>query len=120
MTTNWRVMLNSKLCDQKKYEEDFDIRPEARRIEQSKGRCRMVSLPKRGDTVSFVLKGKIVMRGIIYSNGFENGTDHQEHSCNNGSIRLHAIPNEFARIKIEEVGISENIRWTGQRTWAKI
>ena len=120
MCTLWRVMLNSRLWNQDKYEQDFASRPELRRFAQSKGKCRMVSCPQKGDTVFFVLKGKIVMRGIVESNGFENGTAHQEHSCNDGTIRPHAIPTEFVWIRIEEVGLSENIRHTGQRTWAKM
>ncbi len=92
--------------------------PEARRIAQSKGKCRMVKCPKKGDAVSFVLKGKVVMRGFVDSNGFEFGTNHQEHSSNIGKHRLHAEPQEFAWVQIEQVGLSENIRCTGQRTWA--
>ena len=120
MSTSWRVMLSSSLWNQKKYEEDFATRPEVRRLAQSKGRCNMVSCPKVGDRASFVIKGKIVMRGIVESNGFENGTGHQKHSCNTGFLRGHSIPTEFAWIRIEEVGLSENIRPTGQRTWAKM
>jgi hypothetical protein len=119
MSTSWRVMLNSNLWNQEKFEKDFINHPEIRRLAQSKGQCRMISCPKKGDTVFFVLKGKIVMRGIVDSNGFENGTDHQYHSCNKGIIRSHAIPNEFAWIRIEEIGLSISIRPTGQRTWAK-
>jgi len=113
-------MLSSSLWNQKKYEEDFATRPEVRRLAQSKGRCKMVSVPKIGDMVSFVMKGKIVMKGIVESNGFENGTDHKEHSCNVGVMRYHSIPTEFVWVRIEEVGLSENIRPTGQRTWAKM
>ena len=120
MPNSWRVMLSSSLWNQKKYEEDFATRPEVRRLAQSKGRCKMVSVPKIGDMVSFVMKGKIVMKGIVESNGFENGTDHKEHSCNVGVMRYHSIPTEFVWVRIEEVGLSENIRPTGQRTWAKM
>jgi len=120
MPNSWRVMISSSLWNQKKYEEDFATRPEVRRIAQSKGRCKMVSCPKVGDMVSFVMKGKIVMRGIVESNGFENGTDHREHSCNVSEMRPHSNPNEFSWVRIIEVGLSENIRHTGQRTWAKM
>jgi hypothetical protein len=113
-------MLNPLLWKQQQYEVDFITRPEVRRLAQSKGNCRMISCPNRGDTVSFVLKGKIVMRGVVESNGFENGTAHQQHSCNDGAVRPHATMPEFAWIRIEEVGLSENIRPTGQRTWAKM
>ena len=116
----WRVMLNHRLWNQKQYEEDFAVRPEVRRLAQSKGRCRMISCPKKGDITLFVLKGKIVMKGIVESDGFEHGLDHQEHSCNTGTIRSHALVNEFAWVRIEEIGLSEYIRPTGQRTWAKV
>ena len=120
MTTTWRVMLNYRLWNQKKYEDDFASRPEVRRMAQSKGRCRMISCPKKGDLVNFVMKGKIVMKGKVDSDGFVIGTEHQEHSCNAGENRSHSLPTEFAWIKIEKVGLSEDIRPTGQRTWAKM
>ena len=80
----------------------------------------MTSCPQKGDLVSFVLKGKIRMRGIVDSDGFESGTDHQKHSCNVGTIRPHAITPEFTWIRIIEVRLSDDIRPTGQRTWAKM
>ena len=120
MPNSWRVMLSGRFWNQKKYEEDFLIRPEVRRLAQSKGRCRMVSCPRVGDTVSFVLRNKIIMRGIVESDGFETGTYHKKHSCNIGVLRPHSVPNQFAWIRIEEIGLSENIKPTGQRTWAKM
>jgi hypothetical protein len=120
MPKSWRVMVNPSLWNQKKYEEEFMFRPEARRIAQSKGKARMVSCPIRGDSVSFVINKKVVMRGWVDSDGFENGTDHQNHSCNIGIIRPHSDTPEFVWIKITEVGLSEDIRPTGQRTWAKM
>lgn len=113
-------MLNARLWNQSKYEEDFVIRPEVRRLAQSKGRRHMILCPKKGDVASFVLKGKVVMRGIVESDGFEYGTEHQQHSCNTGEARPHAVPNSFVWIKITEVGLSEHIRPTGQATWAKM
>ncbi len=114
-------MLNPRLWKQDTYEKDFMVCPEVPRLlPQSKGNCPMISCPKKGDTAFFVLKGKIVMRGIVESNGFENGTAHQEDSYNDGATRLHATTPEFAWIRIVEVGLSENIRPTGQRTWAKM
>ena len=118
--TMWRVMLNARLWNQKKYEEDWQSHPEVRRLAQSKGRCRMVSCPKKGDLVSFVCKGKIVMKGVVYSDGFEDGTDHQLHSCNVGDSRPHATPAQFAWIITTLIPEPEDIRPTGQRTWAKI
>ena len=112
-------MMNSRRWNQLKYEQDFDNKPEARRIAQSKGACRMVSCPKKGDLVSFVCKGKIIMKGRVESE-FEHGTLHQEHSCNTGDNRPHAIPPMFAWIIITNIRLSEPIRNTGQRTWAKM
>jgi hypothetical protein len=120
MPTEWRVMLNSRLWNQSKYEEDFVTRPEVHRLAQSKGRCHMVSCPNRGDTVYFVYKGRIVMKGFVDSDGFEQGPNHQHHSCNEGILREHAIPKEFAWVKITTIGLSQIIRPTGQRTWAKM
>jgi hypothetical protein len=79
----------------------------------------MVVCPQRGDIALFVIKGKIVMKGIVESDGFIDGTAHQEHLYNKGDYRPHARPTEFAWIKIQEVGLSQHIRPTGQRTWAK-
>lgn len=71
MTTVWRVMLNRHLWNQKQFELDFICCSEdVCRIPQSKGRCRMVSCPKKGDIAKFVLNGKIVMTGIVDSDGF--------------------------------------------------
>jgi hypothetical protein len=116
----WRVMLNGRFWKQDRYEGDFASRLDARLFAQSKGRCRMISCPGKGDTVVFVLKGRIVMKGRVESDGFVDGTAHQAHSCNEGVARPHATVTEFAWIRIEEVGLSENIRRTGQRTWVKI
>jgi hypothetical protein len=120
MQIHWRVMLSSKRWDQKKFETDFYLRPDARYFAQSKGRARMVVCPALGDLCSFVYKGKVVMRGVCESDGFEIGTEHQTHPCNIGGIRPHSTPQEFVRIIISEVGLSENIRKTGQLTWAKM
>jgi hypothetical protein len=120
-STSWRVMHNPRIWDQARYAHDFTNGSlKDRRIAQSKGCCTMVSCPEKGDTVSFVSKGRIVMKGIIESNGFQLGTDHQEDVYNTGGGRAHAIPLEFAWIRIIEVGLSEPIRRTGQRTWAKM
>ena len=117
---SWRVMLSSSRWNQVKYQNDFYERPEVRRLAQSKGACRMVSCPEKGDPVSFVLKGKIIMKGFVDSDGFEHGTQHKEDSSNIGEYRSHAIPNEFCWVTITDVGLSEKIRPTGQRTWAKM
>lgn len=113
-------MLNHKLWNQEQYEKNFYLYPEVRRLPQSKGRCKMTTLPQRGDLVSFVLKGTVIMKGYIDSDGFETGTSHKIHSCNVGDIRLHTVPDEFIWVHITQVGLSQPIRNTGQRTWAKM
>ena len=118
---SWRVMMNHKLWNQDKYEQEFYVSPERRRIAQSKGRCKMVVCPKKGDSVVFVLKGKIVMKGVVDSDGFVTGTDHQTDSCNSDDgVRSHAEICDFAWIMITEVGLSQEIRKTGQRTWVSM
>lgn len=120
MTTSWRVMINPSLWDYENFKEEFVRNHENKRVAQSKGRCHMVVCPKKGDLVSFVIKGKIVMRGVVDSDGFENGTDHHLDPCNVGSVRPHSLPHEFVWVRITDVGLSEHIRRTGQRTWAKM
>ena len=90
---SWRVMLNKKLWNQEYYEINCTTRPESRRLPQSKGNGRMNVVPQMGESVAFVYNKKIVMRGIIDSNGFEIGVNHQYHSCNDGIYRPHAIRN---------------------------
>lgn len=111
-------MLNPRLWSQERYENEFAAG--RRELAQSKGGCRMVTLPKRGDTVAFVLRRLVVMRGVVKSDGFVPGAAHQEDPCNVGAHRPHAAAPEFALVTIEEVGLSEPIRPTGQRTWAKM
>ena len=120
MANTWRVLLNPKYWNQVKYERDFATRPEVHYLSQSKGGRRMISCPQKGDIVLFVIKGKIRMRGIMESNGFETGTCHQEHSCNTGTIRPHEFVEEYARVKIIEVGLSDDIDFFGQHTWHKL
>jgi hypothetical protein len=60
------------------------------------------------------------MKGVVDSEGFEDGTSHQEHSCNVGDARPHATPTQFAWIITTLLAQPEDIRPTGQRTWAKI
>ena len=115
--TAWRVMLNPRLWNQARFEREFVAE---QLFAQSKGRCRMVTLPNRGDTVAFVLRGRIVMRGVVESDGFVRGTAHREDASNVGTHRPHAEAPEFCELKIVEVGLSEAIRPTGQRTWAKM
>ncbi len=113
-------MLSTKLWDQAAYEADWNERPEVRRLAQSKGRALMRVVPQYGDEVSFVYRGKIVMKGVMDSDGFVSGDAHQHHSCNRGAVRPHTDVNEFAWVRITTVGLADDIRKTGQRTWLRI
>ena len=119
--TTWRVLLSSKKWNQDKYNQNWELFPEVRLLPQSKGGAIMRRLPQKGDKVVFVFKKFIVMRGNIESDGFITGTQHQEHSCNIGNNRPHAdVNNEYAWVKIQEIGLSEEIQWMGQKTWQVI
>jgi hypothetical protein len=122
----WRVLLSSKEWDQKKFEEECAVNPAMKRLPQSKGRCPMVEYPWKGDGVIFVFQNKVVMSGIVEQNGFLEGPDHQEHTCNVGLRREHAVPSQFTWIQITELGLSLDtghvgkFPWKGQRTWVKV
>jgi hypothetical protein len=122
----WRVLLSSKEWDQKAFQELCATDPAMKRLPQSKGRCAMVECPCKGDGVIFVYKNKVVMSGIVQQDGFVEGTDHQEHSCNIGTRRGHAVPTEFTWVQIHELGLSLDtghvgkFPWKGQRTWIKV
>jgi len=109
--------MSSKLWNQEKYEQDWHNYPEVRRLPQSKGNRPMQKIPERGDTVLFIFRGRVVMEGTVDSDGFENGINHQHHSCNIGNNRDHTIHAEFAWVNVTEVGLSRPVRTTGQQTW---
>lgn len=112
-------MLNGKLWDQARYSTLWNEQPEVRRLAQSKGKARMTRCPAQGDSVDFVLKGQIVMRGVIDSHGFHAGTRHKEHSCNNGTERPHAELDEFIWVDVRQINLSIPVPLSGQRTWVK-
>jgi hypothetical protein len=117
---NWRVILNNKLWDQKLYENDWIKNKEIRKIAQSKGNCKMVNCPVLNDTVDFVINGKIAMKGIIETDGFIIGNEHQKYSKYNiGENRIHTETMEYVWVIIIKIGLSEDIRNTGRRTWVK-
>lgn len=91
--TRWRVVLNSKLWNKEKYEKDFYTFPNVKYIPQSKGRCTMVSCPEKNDIVYFVYKKKIIMKGIVVSDGFITGSSHQTDTYNLGEVRSHSLVN---------------------------
>ena len=122
----WRVLLSSREWDQEKYQWGCALNPAMKRLPQSKGRCHMVECPVAGDGAIFVYKNKVVMTGIVEESGFRMGTEHQEHPCNLGIRREHAVPSEFTWIQINELGLSLDtghigkFPWKGQRTWVKV
>ena len=117
MPLTWRVMLSSRYWDQKKYKTQWKESPESKYLSQSKGNATMVKVPSKGDIVYFVLKGKIIMKGYLETDGFITGDAHRNHSCNIGQIRPHTIKDEYAICKITDVDLAIDIRHTGQRTW---
>ncbi len=113
-------MLNGSLWDQAKFTEQWK-KGEKQLLAQSRGKAPMVALPARGDQVVFVLKGKIVMRGCLISDGFVRGTAHQNDSNNLGDQRTHAEHEEFAWILINNISEEpQSVPRTGQRTWLKV
>lgn len=117
----WRVLLSPKLWDQKAYVALWNENPKERVLYQSKGGRTMKVCPQEGDHVSFVFQGYVVMRGVVLSNGFERGLEHQTHVCNKGSERTHAEHPEYARVNITELCEGgEKVRRTGQATWARV
>jgi hypothetical protein len=117
--STWRVVLNSKLWNQEKFEEDF-LNEKVNRIPQSKGRCIMKKCPKKNDIVFFVIKKKIRMKGVVEIDGFIEGNNHQDDIYNTGEIRKHSEVEEFTWVNITEVGLNETIIHMGQRTWVKL
>jgi hypothetical protein len=117
----WRVMLNDKLWKQNDFADQWK-KGEKQLLAQSKGQARMVALPARDDSVVFILKGKVIMRGTVSSHGFLEGTAHQNDKNNIGPTRAHAELNQFAWILINEVLAEPKPvpRPTGQRTWVKV
>lgn len=119
----WRVMINKKLWDVDAFRKDWK---HPLTIQQSKGRAVMRVRPVRDDKVVFVCQGKIVMRGVVVSDGFVSGVGHQRDVYNRGAVREHAEPTEYADVQITWVfqGAIEEMEevpeWKGQSTWCKI
>jgi hypothetical protein len=118
----WRVIINPKIWNMGEFVLKYSMEQDASKkiINQSKGKARMVKCPKSGDNVWYVIKGKIVMKGVVVSDGFISGEAHKNDLFNMGDIREHSEVMEYAAVFINEVGLSEPIRNTGQRTWVKM
>ena len=113
-------MLSSKLWDQSVYEHKWYTDPSARVFAQSKGRAVMRTCPSKDDEVWFVLRGHVVMKGVVLTDGFIDGDEHKTHACNLGTVRAHAELSQYASVKITEVGLAQRIAPSGQRTWAQV
>ncbi len=68
-----------------------------------------------------MLKGRVVMQGIVVSDGFIEGTRHQVYASNLGLKRPHAdTVNEYADVKITNIyeeREQDEVEHQGQRTW---
>ena len=113
--TTWRVTINPKYWDLERFQRDWTP---GTIIPQAKGANRMIRVPARNDLVYFVSLGKIVMRGTVLSDGFQAGTDHRTDPYN-----LLAGPHrdvaEFAKVRVDEVGLSIPCRPGGHQTWTR-
>ena len=122
----WRVNLSAKLWNQNEFVRLYNLQNEADRtkyrLAQSKGNRHMVNMPHQGDLVKFVLKGKIVMKGVFDCQEFIIGIEHQSSSCNIGKIedRIHSLNQEYAWVRITEVGLNQTVPFTGQATWLDV
>ena len=101
----WRVGIDKDLWDQAGYEHLCTLEPDRKRLPQSKGGFQYKKVPLTGDIALFVIKGVIVMIGIVEGDGyggdsFGEGTEHQNHPCNRGAVRLHAQPTQRIWVNI--------------------
>ena len=96
--------------------EDFPhMTDEQKLIPQSKGRARMIKVPKINDLVSICCGGKIILRGVVRTQ-FQMGNLHKTDQYNTGPQRAHE-DTEYLFIYITEV-VSKDIKHRGcQRTW---
>jgi hypothetical protein len=108
----WRVSWNKKFYKQNSLEVGDEFA-------QSKGRAKMRSIPCQGDLVYIACGGKCIYKGIVISDGFLEGIDHQEDTNNLGGLPSHRQPREYARIKITSKPINPGILRGVQRTWSK-
>ena len=70
----------------------------------------MAKILKFIDTVDFVINGKIAMKGIIETDGFIIGNEHQKYSKYNiGEKRIHTETLEYVWVNITKIGLSDDI-----------
>jgi hypothetical protein len=112
--TVWRVLINPTLWNLAKFRDEWT--PSAR-IAQAKGKCAMKRVPRKGDLVKFVVKGFVLMTGIVETDGFRFGDEVALDECNVGAAP-HREVNAYTWIKAIRFCTPEAIEWKGQRTWA--
>jgi len=127
----WRVVINPKLWDLDRFMMEW--KP-GTLIHQSKGAFPMVNDPARGDIVVYVTssaivmpgKGRyraIVMRGTVVSDGFLEGTAHQEDPYirdTTSGTRPHTETPLYADIQIDDVYLDIAAPPPGPPTWALV
>jgi hypothetical protein len=113
---HWQVSWNKKQYKYKKFIQEFPLMTDEQKlIPQSKGRARMVKVPKINDLVSICCGGKIILRGVVRTQ-FQVGNLHKTDQFNSGESRTHEA-GEYLFIYITEV-VNKDIKKRGcQRTW---
>ena len=112
--TVWRVLINPTLWNLAKFRDEWT--PSAR-IAQAKGKCAMKQVPMKGDLVKFVVKGFVLMTGIVETDGFRCGDEVVLDECNLG-VASHREVKAYTWVKAIRFCAPEAIEWKGQRTWA--
>jgi len=114
--TVWRVLINPKLWNLAKFRDEWTP---SSRIAQAKGKCKMARTPKKGDLVKFVVKGFVIMTGLIETDGFRFGDEVALDEYNIGSAP-HRESNAYTWIKAIRFCEPEAIEWHGQSTWCRL
>lgn len=116
-STTWKVSWNKKLYDYRGIIESYRLE-EQDIIYQSKGRARMVKLPKEGDIV-YVSCNKLQIMKCIVVSGVIVGASENGDRFNLGINRPHSDNDTYLKMKILET-FDETIVLKGcQRTWCK-
>ena len=124
MTTIWKVSTNYKFFDYKKAQDDYKSLLLGNRktpvlIYQSKGKARMVNIPKKGHKVYLSCAKKEVLIGEIIED-FNDGIMHHTCPYNKGKLidASHREPASYCIIKITAIGNESELKGV-QRTWSK-
>jgi hypothetical protein len=117
----WRVVINTTFWDLDRFMLEWSP---GTIIHQSKGALPMVRVPARGDTVVYVSSMAIVMRGTVISDGFLEGTAHQEDPyirvTTSGTRSYYTETPLYADIQIDNVYLDLPALRSGQATWALV